>query len=56
MLLGLAFEVSHNAGEDFCFYTNRAGGGPSQAKSAGKKRGFADLTKDSGAEPTKKNT
>ena len=51
LILGLTFEVSHNSGEDFCFYTSRAVVGASQAKSAGKKRGYGDLTRDAGADP-----
>ena len=53
LILGLTFEVFHNSGEDFCFYTSRAVAGASQAKNAGKKRGYGDLTRDAGADPAR---
>ena len=46
LLLGLAYTVAHNAGEDFCFFTVIAPGDAQQEKSGGKRRGYEDLTKE----------
>ena len=51
MLLGMAYTVAHNAGEDFCFFTVVAPGDAQWAKSSGKRRGYEDLTKEAETGP-----